>query len=68
MRLDPLFHWAPSERRRGILAGGLVPYAQPVVHSAGEGDERFRVPVHLLGHDAELCVGLQRRLSGRAAR
>lgn len=51
MRLEPLYHWAPSERRTAILKGGLVPYSAPVVHGAtGEADERLAF--------AYLCFGL----------
>lgn len=57
MRLDPLYHWAPSERRRGILASGLVPYAQPVVHTGGDGDERFAFPYLCLGPTPSLAWG-----------
>lgn len=32
MRLDPLFHWSPRDRRQQILAEGLRPYAAPVCH------------------------------------
>jgi hypothetical protein len=31
-----LYHWAPSDRRRGILAGGLQPYSVPTFHSGLE--------------------------------
>lgn len=57
MRLDPLYHWAPSERRRGILQSGLVPYSHPVTHAArSEADEaRLSFPYICLGPTPSLA-------------
>lgn len=55
MRLGPLYHWSPTARRLAILAEGLVPYAQPVVHAGGEGDERFAFPYICLSPSAQLA-------------
>lgn len=58
MKLDPLFHWAPSERRRGILAGGLVPYAVPCVHAAAEDGARLAFPYVCLSPTPSMAWGL----------
>lgn len=58
MRLDPLYHWAPSERRRGILTGGLVPYAVPCVHAADEDGERLAFPYICLSPTPSRAWGL----------
>lgn len=55
MRFDPLFHWAPTERRRSILQAGLIPYARPVTHSAGEDDNRLSFPYICLGPNPSMA-------------
>ena len=34
MRLEPLFHWSPTERRKEIRAGGLKPWQPATVTSS----------------------------------
>lgn len=59
MRLDPLYHWAPMERRQGILTTGLTPYRQPVVHTGGgDADARFGYPYVCLGTTPSVAWGL----------
>lgn len=44
MRLETLYHWAPSCRRMSILKSGLQIFSEPVVHSGSE-----RAPYVCLG-------------------
>lgn len=38
MRLGPLYHWSPVERRKAIRVEGLRPYSEPTVST---GPERY---------------------------
>lgn len=58
MRLDPLYHWAPMDRRRGILTGGLVPYSHPVGHLGHVEEHRLAYPYVCLGTTPSCAWGL----------